>query len=320
MTKVKNATPPIINDNLKHLAPFKTRGQIKEIKAPSSISNPNEKNEIGQKAQELNQKNNSISEPPTDAPVDPPTSSHKAESSASAIAKALSKIPTLPITIPLNTASGVEKKISDVAPTKNESFPLIEKPIVVFIEGFSPFGVSNGNGIKEMADNYPDAKYFSWNDKNKIHDLIKKHDPHQPLILVGHSFGADTAIEVANELNTPKNHFRSVDLIVSLDAVGINKTVIPVNVKKNLNYFVQGIIPFLHGDPTVAKNNKYTEVINELKEGLHSRIDDSPEIQFEIYHAINDVVLAQEQSNEMIIELDYPDLMTTFLGSILEKR
>ena len=64
--------------------------------------------------------------------------------------------------------------IEEIADKKNE-VPLhyIKKPAVIFIDGFSMFGISNGDGIKEMADNYPGAKRFSWEEHGKIMDEIK---------------------------------------------------------------------------------------------------------------------------------------------------
>ena len=97
-------------------------------------------------------------------------------------------------------------------------------------------------------------------------------------------------VNFLKELNSAKNQFRPIDLIVSIDAVGMNKTIIPVNVKSNLNYFGEGLLPFFHGDPTVARNTKYTEVTNELRADMHSKMDDNPEVQFEIFNKIRSVI------------------------------
>jgi hypothetical protein len=148
-----------------------------------------------------------------------------------------------------------------------------------------------------MADNLPGAKRFSWNEQDKIIDEIKKHAPDQPIVLVGHSFGGDTAVEIANTLNSVKNGFRGIDLLVSIDSVGMNNNIIPINVKRNLNFIGEGEIPFLHGSPDVARNTDYTEVVNELRNELHSKVDDSDEVQFKIFESINEVLNETNHQN-----------------------
>ena len=293
MTKVAEKIAPPLNNNLKNWKSFRGSKALAPGQAPM-IAEGLPKTDITAQAKNLN-------ETPTEAPAQSPTPSTSGEilSKAANVAKAIAKAPVMPIIIPTNTKK-IETKIAD----KKAEAPVhfIKKPAVIFIEGFSMFGISNGDGIKEMADNFPGAKQFSWEEHGKIMDEIKKHAPDQPVVLVGHSFGGDTAIEVANELNSPKNGFRSVDLLVSIDAVGMNKTIIPVNVKSNLNYFGEGLIPFVHGDPTVARNTKYTDVTNELRNDMHSKMDDSPEIQFEIFNKINDV-LGRHGEEDIFIEI-----------------
>jgi hypothetical protein len=206
--------------------------------------------------------------------------------------------------IPKDTKK-LEQKLQDkidsgeIPKAHHKPLPLIKKPAVLFIEGFSAFGISNGDGIKDMAENFPDAKRFSWDEQEKIVEEIKKHAPDQPVVLVGHSFGGDSAVEVANELNSAKHGFRNVDLLVSIDAVGRHHTIIPMNVKRNLNFFGEGVVPFLHGDPSVARNTDYTEVVNELRSELHSRMEDAPEVQYKIFETINDTIHEKKQSHEL---------------------
>ena len=302
MTKVAEKSAPSLNKNLSNLKSFRGSKTVAPGETPKQVAEL-PKAEITDQAKKLN-----VSEDQT-------SSSEKSESSdilskAASVAKAIAKAPIMPIVVPTNTKK-IQTKIAD----KKVELPThyIKKPAVIFIDGFSMFGISNGDGIKDMAENYPGAKRFSWEEHGKIMEEIKKHAPDQPVVLVGHSFGGDTAIEVANELNSPKNAFRTVDLLISIDAVGMNKTIIPVNVKSNLNYFGEGLIPFLHGDPTVARNTKYTEVTNELRNDMHSKMDDNPEVQFEIYNKINDVLGNHGQDN-LLIEISE----TTQIKDILE--
>lgn len=310
MTKVAaDKSTPVKNSNLQNLKPFRGNGKLPPVPGKELAEAP--KAEITEQAKALN------AGAETKVPETQPTPAAESSSSevlekAGSVAKAIAKAPVLPVIVPTNTKK-IETKISDKKPDAPIHF--LKKPAVIFIEGFSMFGISNGDGIKEMAENYPGAKKFDWTEHDKILGEIKKHAPDQPVVLVGHSFGGDTAIEVANELNSAKNGFRAIDLLVSIDAVGMNKTIIPINVKSNLNFFGEGIIPFVHGDPTVARNTKYTEVTNELRNDMHSKMEDSPEVQFEIFRKINEV-LGQSGENDVFIEISETNQIKDVLEAI----
>jgi hypothetical protein len=283
------------NQNLKDLKPFeKGLKKSTESKLTQAAAEP----AITENAKQLNAPKNATSN-------ETPTNSESALEKAGNVAKDLAKVPALPIVVPVGSpsleATKIEssKKTNDVV-KKESPHHFIKKPAVIFIEGFSAFGISNGDGITEMAENYPGAKKFDWTEHDAILSEIKKHAPNQPVVLVGHSFGGDTAIEVANELNHIKNGFRTIDLLVSIDAVGMNKTIIPINVKNNLNFFGEGLIPFVHGDPTIARNTKYTDVTNELRSDMHSKMEDSPEVQFQIFEKINEVLGAKGEEDIFI--------------------
>ena len=122
-----------------------------------------------------------------------------------------------------------------------------------------------------------------------MHTKIAKLDKNAPLILVGHSFGGDTAVEIANELNTMENDFRKVDLLVTLDSVGFNNDLIPENVKKNVNYIAQGSL-FLNDGPNLAHKHEKTAVENILKTEAHAELDDLVEVQQRILKEIENLV------------------------------
>lgn len=300
MTKVSDKPiQHVQNQNLKNLKPFRG-GKAVPGQTVSGAQTPPQ-TEITDQAKLLNAKEAQPTTP--EQPEVESKSSSDIADKASSVAKAIAKAPVLPIVLPSKPGK-ISEKIDDkkIDNKKEEKFHFIKKPALIFIEGFSAFGISNGDGIKEMADNMPGAKRFSWEEHDKIMSEIKKHAPDQPVVLVGHSFGGDTAIEIANELNSVKNAFRSIDLIVSIDAVGMNKTIIPQNVKRNLNFFGEGILPFVHGDPTVARNTKYTDVTNELRSDMHSKMEDNPEVQFQIFEAINET-LGNAGKDDIFIEI-----------------
>lgn len=292
---------PIKNQNLTKLLPMKDRGKTdpaaKEA-APSDIS----ENAKIQNAEETN-------------PRDTTKSSESALSTAGHVAKKINSLPVLPILVPAENKDSkiLEEKIEGKTPPK---LSFIKKPAVIFIEGFSAFGISNGDGVRDMADNLPGSKRFSWNEQDKIIEEIKKHAPDQPVVLVGHSFGGDSAVEIANTLNSVKNGFRGIDLLISIDSVGMNHSIIPMNVKRNLNFFGEGVVPFLHGDPNVARNTGYSEVVNELRSELHSRMEDSEEVQFKIFETINEVINANNQL-DIFVEMQKNDQLKELIGSRL---
>ena len=297
MSKVNLPKLNAANQNLKDVKPFE-EGLKKS--AESKLSQAAAEPAITENAKQLNAPKNNITKKM-------PKDSGSALEKAGNVAQEIAKAPALPIVVPVGAPS-LEmskpepiKKSSDII-KKETPLHFIKKPAVIFIEGFSAFGISNGDGIKERAENYPGAKKFDWTEHETIINEIKKHAPNQPVVLVGHSFGGDTAIEVANELNHIKNGFRTIDLLVSIDAVGMNKSIIPINVKNNLNFFGEGLIPFVHGDPTIARNTKYTDVTNELRPDMHSKMEDSPEVQFQIFEKINEV-LGEKGEDDIFIEI-----------------
>lgn len=304
MKSVQKPGTPVTNDNLKDLKPFgsKTPKGVPVSRTPE----PAAETAISDSAKVLSEK--------TPEPAPSQTEAPPAASAAKNVAGAIAKMPVLPILIPKESkdAKKMEEKLADPPPAK---LSFIKKPAVIFIEGFSAFGISNGDGIKDMAENFPGAKRFSWEEGDKIIEQIKKHAPDQPVILVGHSFGGDTAVEIANTFNNVKNGFRTIDLLVSIDSVGMNHSIIPMNVKRNLNFFGEGIVPFLHGDPNVARNTDYTEVINELRSELHSKMEDAPEIQFKIFETINEV-LAENNQPDLFEEMQKSSALLDLIGSL----
>jgi len=103
---------------------------------------------------------------------------------------------------------------------------------------------------------------------------------------------------------------------VSIDSVGMNHNIIPMNVNRNLNFFTEGVIPFLHGDPNVARNTDYTDVQNELRFELHSKMDDSQEVQYKIFESINEV-LGKTNQPDIFIEIQKSDQLKELINNLL---
>lgn len=175
-----------------------------------------------------------------------------------------------------------------------KKFGNIEKPGIYFVSGFDWFGAGsikgNYDGIKDMAKAVDGAKHFAWDEQDKIIEDIKKRKVDQPIILVGHSFGGDGIVEIANRLNTIENGFRKIELMVTLDSVGMDNDFIPQNVEKNLNFLAQGPYRFLNDGPNIARNYERTKVDNFLRTEEHADLDDAIDIQVKILEQIDQLI------------------------------
>ena len=109
------------------------------------------------------------------------------------------------------------------------------------------------------------------------------------MIIVGHSFGGDTALEVAEELDSLEHGFRKVDLLVMIDAVGADNDIVPQNVKNHLNVFGENNF-LLNDGPHVARRHEMTSVKNILSPRDHTELDDDKEIQFEVVNLIQETL------------------------------
>lgn len=181
------------------------------------------------------------------------------------------------------------EKLDEVSSPK-ELRGTVKKPLVIFIKGLDLFShplKSEGGyaGVSRMADSIPDAKIFSFDQKSEIKEEINKIHRDYPVVVVGHSLGADTAVEVANDYDSLKGGFRPIDLLVTMDAIGFNNDIISQNVKNHLNVFGETSW-FLNDGPHVARRDEKTQVRNILSPLGHTEIDDDREIQFEIIDLI----------------------------------
>ena len=166
----------------------------------------------------------------------------------------------------------------------------VKKPAIIFIKGLDLFSSPSKSesgyaGVGRIAESVKGSRIYGWDQKDDIIKEIKKIALNQPVILVGHSFGGDTAVDIANTLDSLEHGFRPVDLLVTMDAVGFGNDIIPQNVKKHLNIFGENSF-FLNVGPHVARRHEMTEVTNILSPLDHTDLDDDKEHQFEIVKLI----------------------------------
>jgi len=177
-----------------------------------------------------------------------------------------------------------------------KKFGTVEKPGIYFMSGFDWFGAGsikgNYDGIKDMANAVEGSKHYAWDEQDAIIEDIKKRKPDQPIVLVGHSFGGDGVMEIAQRLNTIDNGFRKIDLLVTLDSVGFDNDKVPQNVRKNLNYLAQGPYDFLNDGPNIALDYTRTKVENFLRPEKHADLDDTTDIQIRVLEEIETALVA----------------------------
>ncbi len=122
--------------------------------------------------------------------------------------------------------------------------------VTIFVSGFSASSdssdtssTSTQSGVHQMGDDLPKTtktkigpiKKFAWDDQTDACNFIEGaigSNRNQPVILVGHSFGGDSVVEIAKLL---KKKGICVDLMIQLDSVGVGDEVKPSNVEKGVN-------------------------------------------------------------------------------------
>jgi hypothetical protein len=186
-----------------------------------------------------------------------------------------------------------KEKVKEVAKVE-EKEGTVKKPAIIFIKGldiFSSPSKSEGGyaGVGRMAESVKGSRIYGWDQQDEIIKEIKKVALNQPVILVGHSLGGDTAVEIANSLDSLEHNFRPVDLLITMDSVGFNNDIIPQNVRKHLNIF--GESSFLLNDgPHVARRHEMTNVKNILSPLDHTDLDDDKSNQYEIVNLIQETL------------------------------
>ncbi len=136
-----------------------------------------------------------------------------------------------------------------------------------------------------------DMWYNAGNVTRSIVTYYQKHKAHRPIILVGHSLGANEQIKVARNLEKAGI---PVDLLVTVDAV--SQTIVPSNVKHAMNFYKPGYVPMFSGLKLKAVDPEQTRIDNfnvaTLKdiEVNHFTIDKDPVVQAMIMEEVKKVL------------------------------
>ena len=115
---------------------------------------------------------------------------------------------------------------------------------------------------------------YRWGDKEDAFDWILQRDDLSTLVLIGHSFGANSALQLSN--NFLLGEGIEVDLTVQIDSVenfdrGWNDQ-LPANVEVGFNYYQKGGFPQGERDVQGATNIDAEELFNDSSI-THTSID-----------------------------------------------
>lgn len=261
------------------------------VKPKLPSTHPDYKIALSDKAKDLGK----VMEKPisTNAPIETiKPDSDKPDLSLDIKAPSLPSVPDAPdVTDVLKTVDKMDTAKKAKAIILKKEPESVSKPAVFFIGGLRAFDFDLlEDGMKSMTEAVKPARYYSWDQKAEMIDEIKTRKNNQPVVLVGHGFGADSAVEIAQELNTLKNKFKRVDLLVTLNSIGLNNDFIPSNVLVNKN-FLTADNGFLDDGPNIALNYKTTRVENFLRPESHSELDEVTDVQREIINHIDRLII-----------------------------
>ena len=227
---------------------------------------------------------------------------HLLSQAGSSLAKGLTSMvmPSVP-SVGVEVDVAASEKSSEVKATSRK---LNDTPGIIFVRGFSlnPFEDIKA-GLGEMSGNIPHSEVYKWDNKEEIIEAVKSRPHGQPIILVGHGMGGDTVVDVANELNRVDHGFRTVDLLVTLDSIGMDNDIIPQNVKENFN-LISDQDNFFNDGPNVARKKEMTLVTNELRAENHNQLETEPEVQFLVYEKINQTLMRAVAKKNFANQLD----------------
>ena len=146
--------------------------------------------------------------------------------------------------------------------------PVSDQPYagnVYLLRGFIGIWSYGINDIgKKVADSGVRASVYQEDQWGEVCSaIIQKYESnpnHEPLIIIGHSYGADDALKMARKL---QQHNITVDLIITLDPVTPPK--VPTNIRLCYNIYQPGLLdmlPFFRGVKLEAEDERNLQNVN----------------------------------------------------------
>ncbi|WP_028380114.1 hypothetical protein [Legionella cherrii] len=191
------------------------------------------------------------------------------------------------------TSQKSTKQVKTVKASKTQSY---RGEVHTMLGGLGLFstGMRTLSGTVVEECNIPAPSNMWYNAGNVTRSIVsyyQKHKMHRPIILVGHSLGANEQIKVARNLDKAGI---PVDLLVTVDAV--SQTIVPPNVKHAMNFYKPGFVPMFSGLKLRAVNPEKTRIDNinvaTIKgiEVNHFTIDKDPVVQAMIMDEVKKVL------------------------------
>ena len=164
--------------------------------------------------------------------------------------------------VDLSGSRSTYRKEQSLPVSKKQSSPLLVGEVHTMRGGLGIFSIGMNQLRDSAAKRYKIPAYSTmWYNAGDVTRFIstnyyKQKNP-GPIILVGHSLGANEQIKVArnlNKLGIP------VALLVTVDAV--SQTIVPPNVKQALNVYKPGFVPMFSGLRLRAVDPQKTQIDN----------------------------------------------------------
>lgn len=163
---------------------------------------------------------------------------------------------------------------STVSPRKN---------VVALFTGFS--GNDDSSGMEQIrqrlvqnSDDVLEARRFGHSQQQAAVNFLRENATSSDIVLIGHSLGGDSVIEVAERLQSENI---SVSKVVQIDSIGVGDDLLPGNVTSGLNYFQTS--GALRGEnPVGGSTNINAPVHFGVPQISHTDIDNHSGVQTEI--------------------------------------
>lgn len=194
----------------------------------------------------------------------------------------LLRLSTVLVIVLAGCSSMTPGKLSSVQPHSDKpragNVYLLRGWIGVFSTGIDTLTVKlNDQGVR--AHQYQDDQWRSL--ANRINKEYKGKSGVEPVVLVGHSYGADDVVRIARKLNEENV---TVDLLITLDPV--TPPNVPKNVKMCVNLYqpnaVMDVMPFLRGIPLTPDSDFNGTLVNANLRGEYRELLESGTDHFNI--------------------------------------